>query len=103
LTPIVNRRFSANQLVRDKAIHQADGTVMADLQTLSKFADAGRFPSWKAFDCQKRLVVLCRNSGGIRSSLAKMQKATQRVAEGRQELVLMFGELRLHGAESGCD
>jgi hypothetical protein len=93
---ILRRRIASDQVVRDEAVNEADGAVMAKLETLGEFPNGDVIAAGKALDRKQCLVMLRRDSGGARGSFAKVQKAAKRVAKGGEEFVLGFGDFGLH-------
>jgi hypothetical protein len=70
--------------------------MVPHLKTLSEFADRYAVAPREAFDRQQSLMVLRGDADFVRSRFAKVQKATQGMAEGRQKLILVFREFRFH-------
>jgi len=71
-----------------EAIHQFDGTVVADLHALSQLADARPRPLRHAFDCQHELILPTLEARSVHCLLAEMEKPANLVAEFSESLVV---------------
>lgn len=75
LAMILRRGSAPNEIIRDKAIDEADGAVVAKLKAFGEFTDRDMIASGKTFNREQGLVVLWCNSGGRRGGFAEVQKA----------------------------
>ena len=68
------RGIAPDKIIRDKAIEQADGAVMAKLEALGEFTDSDMIPSGKTFNREQCLVVLRCYTCGARGAFAEVQE-----------------------------
>ena len=84
-----------------EAVHQFNGTVMANLHTVRQFANARADARGHAFDGEHELILAALQAGFFNYLLAEMEKAADLIAEFGQCLVVRQSEL-LHAAIVSC-
>src|SRR5581483_9678372 len=93
---------AANQPLGFGAIHQLDGAVVLEVQTLGELADGRLLPGGVAADGEQELVLLGLDPGGAGGLLAEVDEAADLVAQLGERAVLVgtqVGLKRLHAED----
>lgn len=79
-----------------QTIHETHGTVVNQLQALGQFADRNVVAFGKAFDGEKGLVLLRRQTGGMRDLFAEPKELAKRISKSGKHFVIAPGDLGFH-------
>jgi hypothetical protein len=85
--------LAANQFFGGEPICQSHGALVPDLQPFGQLADGNAVAPGEPFDGQQSLMLLWRETNGVRRFFAEAQKLPQPLAQRGQRLVLPFGDL----------
>jgi hypothetical protein len=91
--PIAGVCFAPDEIVRGKAVSQSDRALVPDLQSFRQLADGHSIPGGKSLDGQQSLVLLGRETHGMRLLLAETQELSQTVTQRRQRFIVRFCNL----------
>jgi len=94
LAPIGNSGLLGDEALCRQPIHQFDGAVMLNLQSLSETGDAGILSFRHPFHSEHKLMLLGLQSDSTSRFLTKSKKAPNLVAEFRYCLVLRLLEIQ---------
>lgn len=92
LSAVLAGQFSLEEIFGGHAVHQADGAVMPQAQTLGQFANGHTVAPGKTLDGQHRLVLLGSQSDSSRGLFAEMDESPERVPKRRESFILGFAE-----------
>jgi hypothetical protein len=87
------RWHTNDQFFRGKPVYQANRAVMPKLQSFRQLSHSDLVARGKTLDGQQRLILLRRDTLGMRRFVAKMDKPPERITECGQRFILRLNEL----------